>query len=399
MLILSACGSTTSNNNFAESNAVVEQNKEKKKSNNDGEMLFSVNYDVEDYCDGYFIVSKSDGLLYGLLDMDGKEVIPIKYDEMEFLNKKQVIADNDNKIYLKIKYEGKYSIIDTDENVILDNNVARVNYIFDDSDNNSPFFVSINQNVSTHKGVPGKLQVFTEDGNIWEEFGDGSNNKIYYNFTGISKDLFMIETIDNHIINSAEGIEVNIYDSQKNVIKHWDNALCTGNCSVDDLYKFTISLVKGEVCEYKGITVNSKGEFIEEKDLKDLYEVGLYITKNTDKNRLQTDEKRLYDSNSTYKLEYLDGSPVYDDRYYDLIEIKEKASCFALANEDKEYCLIDRNGIKRIDYGTISSDGRAIKFKGKDVTESIFDGSDSICIAVKNNGNTEVYYFDGSSIK
>lgn len=39
-------------------------------------------YDLEDYASGYIIVSKNDGLLYGVIDKEGNEVIPVEYDNI-----------------------------------------------------------------------------------------------------------------------------------------------------------------------------------------------------------------------------------------------------------------------------------------------------------------------------
>lgn len=58
-------------------------------------LLFSTEYEIQDYFNGYFIVSKLQGKLWGVIDDSGNEVIPLKYTSVVFENKKQV-ADGRN---------------------------------------------------------------------------------------------------------------------------------------------------------------------------------------------------------------------------------------------------------------------------------------------------------------
>lgn len=52
-------------------------------------------------------------------------------------------------------------------------------------------------------------------------------------------------------------------------------------------------------------------------------------------------EIRLYKSNDTWKLVDSNDNLLYEERYY---ECYKDSSCYSLANEDDEMCLIDRNG-------------------------------------------------------
>ena len=58
-------------------------------------LLFSTEYEVQDYFNGYFIVSKLQGKLWGVIDNSGNEIIPLKYTSIVFDNKKEV-ADGRN---------------------------------------------------------------------------------------------------------------------------------------------------------------------------------------------------------------------------------------------------------------------------------------------------------------
>ena len=58
-------------------------------------LVFSTEYEVQDYFNGYFIVSKLQGKLWGVIDNSGNEIIPLKYTSIVFENKKEV-ADGRN---------------------------------------------------------------------------------------------------------------------------------------------------------------------------------------------------------------------------------------------------------------------------------------------------------------
>lgn len=80
---ISACGNKTSQteNEYIQKSDTVnadtyeqgEESAETEKKDSDavenGDIIFETEYKIEDYCDGAFIVSKSDGLLYGVLNM------------------------------------------------------------------------------------------------------------------------------------------------------------------------------------------------------------------------------------------------------------------------------------------------------------------------------------------
>lgn len=79
-------------------------------------LLFSTEYEVQDFFNGYFIVSKLQGKLWGVIDDSGNEIIPLKYTSIVFENKKEVAdgrneelnfvaEDNGVKIHLNVNGE------------------------------------------------------------------------------------------------------------------------------------------------------------------------------------------------------------------------------------------------------------------------------------------------------
>lgn len=72
-------------------------------------------YKIEDYSNRYFIATKSDGRLYGLLDPEGKTVIDFTYDELQF--------DFDGAEacpFVYATYDGTYGVVDLNGKVLIE---------------------------------------------------------------------------------------------------------------------------------------------------------------------------------------------------------------------------------------------------------------------------------------
>lgn len=93
----------------AESNEIEEA--EKEASEFPGVMTY-LSYDFTDARNGYAIVKNPSGLLYGLVDKNGNQVIEFKYDDLKFL-------DIPGKNYLQAEYEGTHALIDCDGTEII----------------------------------------------------------------------------------------------------------------------------------------------------------------------------------------------------------------------------------------------------------------------------------------
>lgn len=87
-------------NNDINSNQTSIKETENSKSKN--ELIFSTEYQIEDYCDGYFIVSKLQQNLWGVIDENGEEIIPLKYKIIEFANKEEVMDGRNDKLYFNV---------------------------------------------------------------------------------------------------------------------------------------------------------------------------------------------------------------------------------------------------------------------------------------------------------
>ena len=81
-------------------------------------VYFFTEYKVEKYCGNRFIVSKPDCMFYGVLDIEGKEIIPVIYDEIRLLHEKDRTAGLTDAQYFKAKYKNTYIIFDYDGNIV-----------------------------------------------------------------------------------------------------------------------------------------------------------------------------------------------------------------------------------------------------------------------------------------
>lgn len=99
----------------------------------------------------------------------------------------------------------------------------------------------------------------------------------------------------------------------------------------------------------------------------------------------------MYTSNDTWKLEDVNGVPLYDDRYYSCCKLGDN---FALSNENNEFCIINRNGNLLVDYGLIQITGDTFTYNGHTINDGdYFEGYDDICFIIIENGISSVYYY------
>ena len=80
-------------------------------------ILNDVSFHIEDYENGYLIVSKSDGILYGAIDRNNKNIIPMEYDSASFFDSE--LLKKKGKVFIKTSYEKKKSVFNKDGNKII----------------------------------------------------------------------------------------------------------------------------------------------------------------------------------------------------------------------------------------------------------------------------------------
>lgn len=350
-----------------------------------GDIAFSTKYRIEDYQEGCFIVSKSNGLLYGVLDDEGNEIMPLKYDNIEFL-------DTNTKQFLVIEYEGAKKIIDSKGEIIIDKDISSIQYKLPvEYGENTPCFIYRDS---------GKMILYKENGDIILELDYGIHDETVINF--ISDKYFVVSQTDinwesqNKVETNGKG--VTLYDMEGKKINSWDNCNMFNRLFIDEDKVFFY--VVSENAYHKKI-VDKNGNVEEDenvygmKELENAIKADLYPNYtgeiDTDKNTYTLENNILYKSNKIWKLVDKDGKAIYDERYYDCEEINK---CYLLKNEDNEICLINSKGIKLIDYGYLTKKTDEIYFKTTRLTEkTLFASAEKAYILVENNGKTDVYCF------
>ena len=76
---------------------------EEKKEKEEKSISLQTDYHIEDYENGYLIVSKSDGILYGAIDRNNKNIIPMEYDSASFFDSE--LLKKKGKVFIKTSYE------------------------------------------------------------------------------------------------------------------------------------------------------------------------------------------------------------------------------------------------------------------------------------------------------
>lgn len=389
-LSITACGNKQNNNDKVK-NTVRETHYKS------GSTLFSTEYDVEDYCEGVFVVSKSDGLLYGLLDMKGNEILPVKYDNIEMLNKEEYLLGKNDALYLKTKYEDQYSVIDVSGKEIINDNVNVVKYIFNNT--RSVFF---EKSDTTRKSII----IYDEQGNQILKMGE-DNQEFIYNYEPVSENCYILSTMKSTMTSTSsanvEYIKTELYHNNQ-LIKGWDLTGLLNKQRINDTLVFALcaSNGQGEIC-----TIDKDGNILSEEEINgnDIQSYFVDLAKKDllqrqgqgEKNQLDTDEVTLYKSNGTWKLEDSSGNPIYNERYYKAQTISQKANhCYLLYNEDDECCLVNRHGKILVDYGVIRLNDSSFTVNGQETSNELYEGVNSVCFAIKNENNSlwDIYYYD-----
>lgn len=138
--------------------------------------------------DNYFIVRNSAGVLYGLVDRSGQEILPCKYGNIDFVQIKE-------KTLLLVKDEGLYGLFDLDGTCLIDCKYMEIEYsIYSD------FCVGID--------FEGKYTLYNSDGSL------GLPDKYDYIKLVYDKKIIAV-TYDQE----ADSSEIKIYDANIKLVR------------------------------------------------------------------------------------------------------------------------------------------------------------------------------------
>lgn len=341
-------------------------------------ILFTTEYSVSDYVENAIIVSKNDGLLYGLLNDKGAEVIPIKYDNLEFMNKANYLNGKNDSIFVLADYENKNIVLDINGKILKESEqkIGIIDYktefktydtmaVFYEITGNEYIFYDKNFNIL--KQIPKQFEY------------DKSINSLRF----ISDKCF--------ICADKSGMGMILCDFDGNVLKHFEGY--TQNVSTDKETNNCILLFNYFQNErkYYQVTINANGTVLEEKEVESIERL------TPSKTRGNADKYILYESNGTWKLEDLNGNTLYDERYYAAFTMDGENDGYCLKNEDNQVVVINRNGKMCIDYGVLEttndeSCNMLINNSSKKVT-GVFEGKYGIIILTKADTGYDIYYF------
>ena len=115
-LLFSGCGNAKNNSVISEYGEENQDEEEKDQSDTLENTIkpagFTTPYTIEEEKDGYHIVSKLEGALYGLLAPDGTEMINVEYDNISF-------PESENANAVIVELEGKFGLYSYDGTELL----------------------------------------------------------------------------------------------------------------------------------------------------------------------------------------------------------------------------------------------------------------------------------------
>lgn len=379
-------------------------------------------YDLEDYASGYVIVSKNDGLLYGVIDKDGNEVIPVEYDNIQLVRGEDEKSDRDE-VYFVCEYEGEEEVLDSNGQKILDGEVERVTPHLGEISVDSPFFYELNYTYSTdYMNQDISLRYYDIKGDMLCDINLLDLEDI---------DRAMYDTVDLTVLNTelisndrilvciggalkpkdeSSGLEayynVSLYNLSGERLQEWNELATPSGMTVEDDNSFIFATVDywAEGYQYELYSIDENGNLtdlgnLESQSKYSLSSAGqLQVNEESSSSENSNDytlgkngEYRLYQTNDTWKLEDSYGNPLYDKRYF---ECWHKEDCFFLLNEDNQICLINKNGQMLVDYGTITWNGEYGMFGDAEITDdSIRSDGNSVCFEVAGDGENILYIF------
>lgn len=350
-----------------------------------GELLFNTEYTVKDYCEGAIIVSKLDGKLYGLLDDRGKEILPLDYDSLSFVNKDKYIDGEENVLYLIAEREEYDIIFNVQGNEIFrsDKNLSIINFELDcDADGDSPYYFDFVAKTDTS---PAKTTFYNKDGKVISE--------VSYSIAGsimLSNKAFVTYNLEEFAIYNYNGDEL-----QR--IKKTVYYVC-GTKSAYYLYLKDDYNDKSDKCEE--VVLDADGNIVSRGGSFSSYDIGK--KQNECRNEKEEADKKynLYKSNDTWKLEDLKGNTLYEERYFDKVEFDNgENDCIGLVNGENTMCIIGKTGKMYVDFGTMEYVNKKILLisgEEKREVKEIFEGKESVIITIKSGTGYDIYYYNGN---
>ena len=386
---------------------------------------FSTEYTIEDAKDGYFVVSKLDGALFGLLDSFGKETLPLEYDYISF-------PDSEKAHAVIVEKEGKMGILDYSGNTILPIEYDSINkpgvrstlYLVEKEGVQS----IVNLDGTVYKELTGKYDDLIAD-NFLVIGGGPAYSEVYgldeqtlfsgnINEPG-GKYAYNLDTVKGYLgICDFGSSSMSLMDSEGNMVMNFPFAQkgetygMLEDIGLDNLARIQYAS-NGSLAVPRYKLINIAQNSISDKDYNQIIgngESAFALSINSDTNTSSMDVYDLdgqikeavdFDSDlveiemenslirvkkgETCRLYDSDGKEVSEGRYLNAEPIH---SFWMVQNLDGEYGLMDSVGEMRINFGEMGEE----RYQGKEWEDTyVFD--DTFCIVIENGEGCNVYLF------
>lgn len=378
------------------------QNDKADRVRENGSIIFTTEYEIENYCNGLFIVSKSEGLLYGVLDLNGEEILPVQYDKIYFMREGKIADGELDDVYIETLYEDQRAVYDAKGNKLFDEWANIISYEMEVTTDNPPFWVT--GNAKTVENETMELKIYRKDGTYVStiQLEECCQASIIW----VNDDICMISkyAYDNNsdVFRLARN-EICVRYTSGEVLKQWEEgSFCVSSGIEGENYYAYIINKNGK---YDKIVINADGNFLIEKTGLNEDEVPSYkydydydkimdsLSKGPQYHLGENKDYTIYQTNNTWKYEDASGNPIYEQRYYSLKKMDEG---YALSNEDNQVCIITKNGKKTVDYGYIELNDSNYLFQGDTTLErdDVFTDYNSVCIVRTSVDGNQVYYWE-----
>ncbi len=416
-LVVSGCSGET------ESDSAPVQT-ESEESVNEVSKGFSTVYKIEDAKDGYFIVSKLDGSLYGLLDSSGNEVIPLEYDDITFPESREAHA-------VVVKAEGKMGLYDYEGNEILPLEYEDIS----DSGLESQYYLVEQGGVQSiihldgreYKKLTGKYSSLVGDAFLVDGIDPAYTEVYNFNeeilFSGEIESAnasyaYELESVPDYIGICRFNSSMDLMDSNGNIVLSYpyansDNGYgMMGDINSNQLVTIDyypngiknmyhpklLNISQNIVSEKYYNEITNSGDVIFAVSVSDGvngYNVDVYNLNGTLEKTLAFDGETVSTETSnslisvkngeTYRLYDKEGNDLTNERYLDASPIN---SFWVLQNLDGEYGLMDDNGDMRIPFGEMGNES----YGGKEWDET-YEFDDTFCIVTEDSNGCNVWMF------
>ena len=439
-LLFSGCGNAKNNSVISEYGEENQDEEEKDQSDTLENTIkpagFTTPYTIEEEKDGYHIVSKLEGALYGLLAPDGTEMINVEYDNISF-------PESENANAVIVELEGKFGLYSYDGTELLP---AEYESILNSGKYSELYLVEkdekqsiVDLNGKTVQELSGLYDRLVGDCYLTMCLGYNGYEKFFTDvydlnenalFTGgdVKKDTGLAFEIKdaNNIMGIYHCGDDSIFgsdDEQDSTISlvdsNWENVL-SYTFPYDDVHEYThissyaigsdgkwislhyprLGLVQSSVLynvDTKEVGDENYLDFIRVdqdtffgQSLEDghIYKIDIFDNSGTIKATIESVQAQnipILEGNSmivsqkgeTYRIYNKNGELVTNERY---LSAKLEGNFVIVQNLDGEYGIMDQSGKMRVPFGEVA-DGE--RYGGKE-WEAIYAIDDALCIVTRD---------------